>query len=91
MFYWLCFINLVIFYFQATDEVAFTLIMVAALIAIVPFKHVITLVVLEAYSREMPWRKKSSEKLTRRLKEWWARIPAAPVQLIRPEDNKKRK
>ncbi|XP_073112677.1 uncharacterized protein [Elaeis guineensis] len=76
---------------KATDEVAFTLIMVAALIAIVPFKHVIMLVVLEAYSREMPWRKESSEKLTRRLKEWWARIPAAPVQLIRPEDNKKRK
>lgn len=79
------------FFIQATDKVAFTLIMVAALIAIFPFKHLIMLVVLEAYSREMPLRKKNSEKLTRRLKEWWACIPAAPVLLIRPKDNKKRK
>lgn len=76
---------------KAADKVAFTLIVVAALIAIVSFKHLIILVLLEAFTREMPLRKKSSEKLIRRLKEWWARIPAAPVQLIRPEDNKKRK
>ncbi|XP_038972831.1 uncharacterized protein LOC103714805 isoform X1 [Phoenix dactylifera] len=54
---------------KATDKVAFALIMVAALIAIVSFKHLIILVVLEAYSREMPLRKKSSDKLMRRLKE----------------------
>lgn len=74
---------------QTTNKVAFSLIGIAALFALVPFKLLFMLVLLEAYTREMPLRKESSEKLIRRIREWWVRIPAAPVQLIRPQEHKK--
>ena len=37
----------------------------------------------------MPCRKQSCERFNRRFKEWWVRIPAAPVQLVKPDDTKK--
>ncbi|KAK1257083.1 hypothetical protein QJS04_geneDACA019235 [Acorus gramineus] len=76
---------------QATDTVVLSLIATAAVCAFVPLKHVVILVLLEAYTRQMPLRRHSSEKLIRRLKEWWVRIPAAPVLLISPEESKKMK
>lgn len=62
--------------------------MAATLVAIVPSVHLIVLLSVEAFTREMPLRKKSSEKLRRRLREWWARIPAAPVELVRHQVEK---
>ncbi|KAK1304996.1 UPF0426 protein [Acorus calamus] len=56
---------------QATDTVILSLIATAAVCAFVPLKHVMILVLLEAYTRQMPLRRHSSEKLIRRLKEWW--------------------
>ncbi|RZS11442.1 hypothetical protein BHM03_00042774 [Ensete ventricosum] len=68
---------------KATDETALTLIVAATLVAVVPFGHLMVLTALEGFTREMPLRRKTSEKLRRRLREWWARIPAAPVELVR--------
>lgn len=48
-------------------------------------------VFLEAYTREMPYRKESSDKWLRRIREWWFRIPAAPVQIVKPDDKKKKR
>ncbi|CAA6655711.1 unnamed protein product [Spirodela intermedia] len=62
---------------QTTDKVAIFLTGVGA-------------VFILAYTREMPLRKHSSEKLIRRVREWWVRIPAAPVKLVPAEDPKKR-
>lgn len=76
---------------QATDRVALLLVVLAAVFAFVPLRYIITLVFLEAFTREMRYRKESSDKLVRRVREWWIRIPAAPVQLIKPDDNKKKK
>ncbi|KAF8407407.1 hypothetical protein HHK36_006538 [Tetracentron sinense] len=76
---------------QATNGVALLLIVMAALFAFVPLRCLITLVFLEAFTMEMPLRKDCSDRWLRRAREWWVRIPAAPVQLIKPEDNKKRK
>ncbi|ERN10227.1 hypothetical protein AMTR_s00171p00053780 [Amborella trichopoda] len=76
--------------FKATDEAALVLIILTMVFMLVPLNSIIMLVFLEVYTREMPRRKASSEKLIRRLKEWWVRIPAAPVQLIKPEDDKKK-
>nr|XP_010935594.1 uncharacterized protein LOC105055471 isoform X2 [Elaeis guineensis] len=76
---------------QTTNKVAITLITAAVLFAFVPFKHIVLLVLLEAYTREMPLRKNSSEKLKRRIREWWVRIPAAPVQVVRTKEHKKLK
>jgi len=51
---------------------------------LMPLRTIVLLILLEVYTRQMPVRKKSSEKLVRRLREWWLRIPAAPVQLLKP-------
>lgn len=75
-------------WFQSTNKVAAVLIVAAATFTFVPFRSIVLLILLEAYTRQMPLRKTSSEKLVRRLREWWRRIPAAPVQLQRPQDNR---
>lgn len=76
---------------QATERVALLLVFLAAVFAFVPPKYIFLVVFLESYTREMPYRKESSDRWIRRVREWWVRIPAAPVQLIKPDDSKKRK
>ncbi|XP_065868641.1 uncharacterized protein [Euphorbia lathyris] len=76
---------------QATEVVAIFLVITAGMFAFVPFRHIILLVFLEAFTREMPWRKASSDRFRRRLREWWTRIPAAPVQLVKVDETKKKK
>lgn len=61
----------------------------AAVLAFVPLKHIILVVFVESYTREMPYRKQSSERWLRRVREWWVRIPAAPIQIVKPVDTKK--
>ena len=78
-------------FWQATETVALLLVLVAALLAFVPLRHLILLVFVEAFTREMPYRKESSDRWCRRLREWWIRIPAAPVQLIKVDEGKKKK
>jgi hypothetical protein len=74
---------------QSTNKVAATMLVASAIFAYLPLRSILVLIVLEAYTRHMPARKKSSEKLVRRLREWWLRIPAAPVQLLRPQDTRR--
>lgn len=74
---------------QSTNKVAVAMLVAAAAFALLPLRRIVLLVVVEAYTRHMPARKKSSEKLLRRLREWWLRIPAAPVQLLRPQDTRR--
>ncbi|KAF2302342.1 hypothetical protein GH714_034157 [Hevea brasiliensis] len=76
---------------QATERIALLLVLIAAMFAFVPLRHLFLLVFLEAFTREMPYRKESSDRWRRRLREWWNRIPAAPVQLIKLDENKKKK
>lgn len=67
------------------------LVLMAAVFVFVPPRYIILLVYLEAFTRELPYRKESSDKLLRRAREWWFRIPAAPVQLIKNEEKRKKK
>ncbi|KAF5747387.1 hypothetical protein HS088_TW05G00108 [Tripterygium wilfordii] len=76
---------------QASDMVALSLVFVAAMIAFLPLKCIILLIFLEAFTREMPYRRESNSRWIRRVREWWIKVPAAPVQLIKPIDNKKKK
>jgi hypothetical protein len=46
---------------------------------------------LETFTRYSPPRKPSTERWTRRLREWWFSIPAAPVVLEREKEDKKKK
>ncbi|KAJ3692965.1 hypothetical protein LUZ60_012060 [Juncus effusus] len=75
---------------QTTNKVAITLIVTAVLFLIFPFKSILLIILLEAYTRQMPVRRESSEKLIRRIKEWWGRVPAAPVQLVRCQESNRR-
>lgn len=74
---------------QSTNKVAVALLIAAATFAFLPLRSIVLVILLEAYTRHMPVRKKSSEKLVRRFREWWLRIPAAPVQLLRPHGTRR--
>lgn len=71
---------------QATDRTALLLVMVALAFAFVPTKYLVLFVFLESFTSNMPLRRISTERDIRRVREWWIRIPAAPVQLMKPED-----
>ncbi|KAG2575697.1 uncharacterized protein LOC120642116 isoform X1 [Panicum virgatum] len=75
---------------QSTNKVAGALVVAATAFMLKPLRTIVLLILLEVYTRQMPVRKKSSEKLVRRLREWWLRIPAAPVQLLKPQDTTRR-
>ncbi|XP_022763874.1 uncharacterized protein LOC111309188 [Durio zibethinus] len=75
---------------QATDRVAILLAFMAVMLALVPLRYLILFVFLEGFTRELSYRRESSDRLLRRVREWWFRIPAAPVQVIRADDKKKK-
>lgn len=78
------------FCLQATEKVALLLVFLAAVFAFVPPKYILLVVFVEFYTREMPYRKESSDRWIRRIREWWDRIPAAPVQLVKPVHESKK-
>ncbi|KAK7380051.1 hypothetical protein VNO78_32402 [Psophocarpus tetragonolobus] len=76
---------------QATEKLAFGLLSAALILALLPSKYILVVLFLEIFTRYSPPRKASTERWTRRLKEWWFSIPAAPVTLERDKEEKKRK
>ncbi|KAG8365719.1 hypothetical protein BUALT_Bualt17G0001200 [Buddleja alternifolia] len=76
---------------QATEKVSVFLVLMGGAVAFVPVKYVMLLVFLECFTRKMGLRRESSDRGMRRVREWWIRIPAAPVQLMKFTDDKKRK
>ncbi|KAK3141144.1 hypothetical protein QOZ80_4BG0330090 [Eleusine coracana subsp. coracana] len=48
---------------QSTNKVAAVLVVAAAAFTLVPFRSIVLVILLEAYTRQMPLRKESSEKL----------------------------
>ncbi|XP_027359440.1 uncharacterized protein LOC113868072 isoform X2 [Abrus precatorius] len=76
---------------QATEKLAFGFLSTALILAFFPIKYVVMLLFLEFFTRYSPPRKASTERWSRRLKEWWFSIPAAPVTLERDKEEKKKK
>lgn len=70
---------------------AVSLLVMALILAFFPTKYILLVVFLEAFTRYSPPRKASTERWTRRVREWWFSIPAAPVILEREKEDKKRK
>lgn len=62
---------------QATDRVIMILILAALSFVFFPTKLLILMVFLEIFTRYSPLRRVSTERWTRRLREWWFGIPAA--------------
>ncbi|XP_019443298.1 PREDICTED: uncharacterized protein LOC109347729 isoform X2 [Lupinus angustifolius] len=76
---------------QATEKLAFVLLSTALILVFLPAKYITLILFLEIFTKYSPLRKASTEKCTRRLREWWFSIPAAPVILERDKEEKKKK
>ncbi|XP_011075743.1 uncharacterized protein LOC105160173 [Sesamum indicum] len=75
---------------QATGKVALLLFLTALAITFLPLKYLLLLAFLEFFTRNMAARKESSERGMRRVREWWTRIPAAPVEVMKLDDKKRK-
>ncbi|KAG9157693.1 hypothetical protein Leryth_022906 [Lithospermum erythrorhizon] len=75
---------------QATEKCAIVLIATALLLAFLPGKYIVLVVFLEIFTKYSPLRRADTERTTRRLKEWWFSVPAAPVLLERSKEDKKK-
>lgn len=76
---------------QASEKCALVLLIVALFLAFVPSRYLVLLFFLEAFTRYSPLRKATTERLERRLREWWFSIPAAPVALEMDNEDRKQK
>ena len=74
---------------QATDKAILALLLMAIVLALLPTRLLILAMFLEVFTNHSPLRRASTERCTRRLREWWFSIPAAPV--VVEKDNKEDK
>lgn len=77
--------------FQASEKFAVAMVIAATMIAFVPGRYLLLILFVELFTRYSQPRKASTERLMRRLKEWWFSIPAAPVILQHDKNDKKKK
>ncbi|KAJ9677003.1 hypothetical protein PVL29_022145 [Vitis rotundifolia] len=82
---------LLVIFPQASVKFAMALLLIAVVLALVPFKFMVILTFLDTFTRYSPPRRASTERWMRRFREWWFSIPAAPVLLEREKEEKKRK
>ncbi|KAF5781646.1 hypothetical protein HanRHA438_Chr11g0498901 [Helianthus annuus] len=76
---------------QASNRFAAALVGLALFMTIIPFKYVLLLTFLEEFTKYSPMRRAETERIMRRMREWWISIPAAPVVLERAQEDKKKK
>jgi len=74
---------------QATDKAIVALVLMALSLAIVPTRVLMLLMFLEVCTNNSPPRRASTERWTRRMREWWFSIPAAPVVVEKETEDKK--
>ncbi|KAH9325850.1 hypothetical protein KI387_006028, partial [Taxus chinensis] len=72
---------------QVTDEIAFSLLVIAAVMIIFPFKYVCAFLVLDLFTRELNLRQKTVLQFVVFVKNRWAIIPAAPVVVLPSESS----
>ncbi|XP_006650285.1 uncharacterized protein LOC102700605 [Oryza brachyantha] len=76
---------------QATDRAILSLVAMALSLAFVPTRLLVLMMFLEVFTNHSPPRRASTERWTRRLREWWFSIPAAPVVVEKDKEDKKTK
>lgn len=75
---------------QATDQVVIVLVVLAICITFLPLKLMIMLFFWEAFTRETRLRQESTERIFRRIREWWYSVPVVPVRLLKVDEDKKK-
>ncbi|XP_042395397.1 uncharacterized protein LOC121985804 isoform X1 [Zingiber officinale] len=75
---------------QAANKVIFILVLIALAVALLPIKFILLMAFLEIFTRYSPPRRGSTEKLTRRFREWWFSIPAAHLVIEATEEKKEK-
>ncbi|KAH0904263.1 hypothetical protein HID58_043766 [Brassica napus] len=76
---------------QASEKFAVAMVVAATMLAFVPGRYLLLVVFVELFTRYSPPRRASTERLIRRLREWWFSIPAAPVILQHDDKNETKK
>ena len=51
----------------------------------VPFRFILAALLIDQFTAELPFRKKSVEEFFGRVYDWWSMIPATPVEVLPPE------
>ena len=74
---------------QATDQVVKGLVILAFCLAFLPIKLMLLLVLWEVFTRQTYFRRESTERIMRRMREFWYSIPVVPIRLVKVEDEKK--
>ncbi|KAL7585973.1 hypothetical protein Lser_V15G46115 [Lactuca serriola] len=72
---------------QITMEVAMVLLLGSVVLLTIPFKYVLSFLVLDLFTQELEFRKEMVIKLKSFLKARWNTVPAAPVSVL-PFDDK---
>ncbi|XP_074564133.1 uncharacterized protein LOC141820672 [Curcuma longa] len=75
---------------QAANKAIFILVLIALAVALLPMKLILLMAFLEIFTRDSPPRRGSTEKLTRRFREWWFSVPAAHLVVEATEEKKEK-
>lgn len=70
---------------QSTNEVLLTLIVAGVTTWFIPFRYLFGGFLIDQFTIELPFRRKSMEELINRVQDWWSEIPATPVEVLPPD------
>ncbi|KAK9077099.1 hypothetical protein SSX86_005435 [Deinandra increscens subsp. villosa] len=73
---------------QITTEVAMVLLFGSTVLLTVPFRYVLSLLILDLFTQELNFRKEMVVKMINFLKARWDTVPAAPVSVLPFNSNK---
>lgn len=76
--------------FQVTTEVALLLLSSASVLLIVPFKYILSFLILDLFTRELGFRREMVKKFISLVRERWHAVPAAPVVVLPYENDESR-
>ncbi|CAA6660585.1 unnamed protein product [Spirodela intermedia] len=67
---------------QTTTEVALVLLCAATALLLVPFRYILSFIILDLFTRELEFRRETVTKFRALLKERWAAVHAPPVVIL---------
>ncbi|KAI9087193.1 hypothetical protein K1719_030828 [Acacia pycnantha] len=75
---------------QVTTEVALLLLFSASVLLIIPFKYILSFLILDLFTRELGFRREMVKKFISMVRDRWHAIPAAPVVVLPYENDESR-